>query len=656
MAENNGNGAENSKEESIFDKYLGASEAFQSDTRRYLMEHLLDEYGSIGQAVTYNLIQNTVDNRKNGDPLRIKFEVSTKDKKMRFICSGTTGITDWERYNSLHREGTQGIARRGEGAKALIPIAASVRTETKLLDGTYAQSIWRENRIWRSDKEGEKEIFVHFPPSALDCGTTMITAEGLYDEVGDRKAGSELSNANEMVRIMIADWWLYLKDNPEVKISYEVDGVAVEVKPWEMPELEDSKTFENIDVQNHIGKTVGKIEEIFVGLSKVPLKDSPPPVIAISTGTHIVTYLSLYAGPNSSKCFGYVKASFLSSSETSNHFSFKSTSAWRLVREKLLNFVNNFMSTHFGAMESLKPQDLKAISDVTDQINKLINDQFPDWHPGGGFKPKKKKREEPKIPFIDKASTGADRYLPDSSCNISFEIVNPDASGKIWKLEARAKALSSGGKEIYHGSWKFDLASKEIKLISDMFQIADDAELGTYLVRFSLVDEVKGVLLDERRISFEVGDEEEEEEGPEPEPTTKGKDKPKDKEKRRERKGKGQFALKNALPATFPEEERVIRESYFDIKENRVILNDAAPSFDLSLSNTVTFKSHIARCTIDELARLKLIKDVNILEPDEVTREKCLNIAEEIKTTRSTFMAEWAKLLDKNMKAKAAGK
>jgi hypothetical protein len=327
MAENNENGAESSKEESIFETYLGASETFQSDTRRYLMEHLLDEYGSIGQAVTYNLIQNTVDNRSNGDPLRIKFEVSTKEKKLRFICSGTTGITDWERYNSLHKEGTQGIARRGEGAKALIPIAGCVRTETRLMDGSYVQSLWRENRIWRSDKDGEKEIFVHFPPSALDCGTTMITAEGLYDEVGDRKAGSELSNAREMIRIIILDWWLYLKENPEVKIVYEVDGTAQEVKPWEFPELEDSKTLENVPVLNNLGEPIGIIEKIFVGFSKVPLKDTPPSAIAISTGTHIVSYQTIYAGPNSSKCFGYVKATFLCSSETSNHFAFKSTRA-----------------------------------------------------------------------------------------------------------------------------------------------------------------------------------------------------------------------------------------------------------------------------------------------------------------------------------------
>jgi hypothetical protein len=326
-----------------------------------------------------------------------------------------------------------------------------------------------------------------------------------------------------------------------------------------------------------------------------------------------------------------------------------------LVREKLLNFVNNFMSTHFGAMESLRPQDLKAIGDVTDQINKLINDRFQDWHPGGGYKPKTKKPEQPRVPFIRKASTGSDRYLPDSSCSISFEIMNPDPSGTLWKLEARAKAISPTGSEVYHSDWKVDLASKEIKLISDIFSIPDDAELGTYLIRFSLLDLAKGVLLDEHRVSFEVGEEQPEiEEEPVPEKPPKNKDKDKDKQK--DRKGRGRFALKNALTATFPEEETAIRESYFDNEENRVILNDAAPSFELSLQNNVNWKYHIARCTIDELARIKLAKDINILEPEEITREKCLNVAEEIRTTRSTFMSEWARLLDKAIKAKGSGK
>jgi hypothetical protein len=652
MAETNENGASISQEEDVFEKYSGVAESFQSDTRRYLMEHLLDEYGNVGQAVSYNLIQNVADNRKEGEPLRIKFEVSTKDKRFRFICSGTTGVTDWERYNSLHREGVFGIARRGEGAKVLIPIANSVRTETKRLDDSYVQSIWKENQIWRSDIAKEKDIFVHFPPSALSPGSTVITAYGLFDEVGDRKAGMELSNGKDMARTIMNDWWLFLRENPDVSITYEVDGEAIDIKPWELPELEDSKKYESIEVLDHKGRVIGKIEKAFIGLAKAPLKDAPPPAIAFSTGTHIVTYQTVYSGPNSSKCFGYVKAPFLLSSETSNHFGLKSTSAWRLVREKLLYLVGNFMSGHLGAMESLSQKDLKAITDVTDQINKLIADRFPDWHPGGGYKPKKKKPERPQIPFIRKAATDMDRYLPGATCNLSFEIINPDRTGPSWRLEARVKVVSPSGKEVYHKTWKIELANGEVRSISDLFAVPEDAEIGSHLVRFSLVDDTKNELIDEHRVSFEVGEEVEEEEEQDEE-TPREKPPKREGPKKREKKTQGPFALKPCLTATFPVEEGVIRESYFDGEENRVILNDAAPTFELSLQNTINWKYHVARCMIEELARLKLNKDINILEPDEVTREKCFIICEDIKTTKSTFMSEWAKLLEKTPKGKS---
>lgn len=634
----------------IFQKFSSVAESFQSDTKRYLMEHLLDEYGNVSQAVSYNLIQNTVDNRTPGVPLMIKFEISTTEKRLRYLCSGTTGIQDWERYNSLHREGMQGIARRGEGAKVLIPISTSVRTETKCSDGTYLQSLWKANQIWRSDKEKEKEIFDFFPPTAISPGITIITADGLYDEVGDRRAGIELANIDNMVEVIRSDWWLYLIENPDVTIIYEVDGEKVEIKPWENPELEDSKEYAEMEIVDYKGNVMGKIEKAFLGLAKIPLKKTPPPAIAFSTGSHIVTYQQIYAGPNALKCFGYVKACFLSNSETSNHFSFKSTSAWRLVKEKIQVLITNFMSAHLGAMESLKPKDLKAISDVTNQINKLIADRFPDWHPGGGFKPKKP-RPIQKKPFIKKAETDSDRYLPGSSCNLSFEIANPDTSRPSWQLEARAKVVSPNGSEIYHQTWKLTLGGGEVRSISDLIQISDSAELGSYLARVSLVDDPKGDLLDEHRITFEVGEETEEEEVPEEEQQPPTPKKPKDasKPKWRDKKNKGQFALQDCQTGTFPEEEGIIRESYFAVDENRVILNDAAPTFELALQNTANWKYHIARCTIEELARLKLNRDLNILEPDEVTREKCALICEEVKTTKSTFMSEWAKLLGKSI-------
>lgn len=626
------------QEKSIYEEYEDSAERFQSDTRRYLMQHLLDEYPSVGQAIAYNLLQNAIDNRQSDDtPMEIKFIYSSREKRFRFICSGSTGITDWERYNSLHREGMQGVRRRGEGGKVLIPISEVVRTETRLTDGTYFQSLWKEDKIWRSDKDGEKKIFdMHFPPTAIPPGVTVISVEGVYDEVGDRRAGSELANIIEMVRIIQFDWGLFLKEHPEVVITYEADGEVHTIKAWDMPELVDSKEFQNLDVNDSAGQKVGVIDTLFVGLAKNPLKETPPPAIAISTGTHIVMYLHAYSGPNSSRCFGWVKAPFLGQSETSNHFGFKSTRQYRLVREKLQTYISDFMSGHVGTTDNLSQKNIRAISEVTDQLNRLIRERFPDWHPEGGFKEKRKKPENTKLPWIKNAKTGEERYLPGNPGSFSFEVVNPDTTRPSWKLEARAIAISPLGKQIYHKIWEINVPKDGSSLLSDIFDIPADADVGTYILRISLFDNEKKDVINERRISFEVG------ETPEPEQETKP---PTPRQPRKTKKtSKGLTALTTPAVAIFPPEEGIIRESYYAVDENRVIINTQSPCYKISMVNDSSYRCHFARCQIEELATLKYRREIAVLEKDEMTKDRLLSIIQGLKEEKSTFMSEWAKM------------
>src|SRR2546428_11717858 len=160
----------------LFERYEGVSERFETDTRNYLKVNLLDEYETPAQAVIYNLLQNAVDNRVSDVPLEIKISIDSHAKTLEVNMLGTTGIVDWNRYNALHFEGSKGSQRRGEGAKILVPIAKSVRTETRVADGTYRQSVWKDDLIWRSDRSEHQDMLSHFPPSALPPGATRIVA------------------------------------------------------------------------------------------------------------------------------------------------------------------------------------------------------------------------------------------------------------------------------------------------------------------------------------------------------------------------------------------------------------------------------------------------------------------------------------------------
>lgn len=622
---------------SVFEAYEEDAERFESDTRRYLKEHLLDVYPSVGQAIGYNLIQNILDNRDPGQPVTIKFSYFSKEKRFQFIASGYKGIEDWDRYNRLHAEGRLGSIRRGEGAKVLVPIAESVRTETKLADGTYFQGIWREDRIWRSDRESETKIFEDlYPPTAIPSGTTIITAEDVYDTVGDRNAGIDLADARGMIRNLQMDWDLLLREHPEVSIIYEVDGHATHVKPWEYPKLEEQDVWENLSVVDATGKEVGVVEKMALFFSNTPLTDTPPPAISVSTHLHAVTYLSIYGGPNANRLFGYVKADFLDTSETTNHLSFKSTRAYRLVRDLIAVKVDSFMRPHVGVQKSLDSKTAKLLSQVTSQINALIRQRFPDWHPEGGFKEIRESPEPRTKPWIRAPKTTEQVYQPEEVVVLTFQVVNPDKQRSSGSLEARARVVRPDGKRLFKNRWRVEVPPAKFRLVSDIFTIPGDAPTGMYTGRISLVDDESNPI-HERRISFHVGDA--------PEEAEKKLRTRRAKRKRKVKKKKGD-ALGGAYPAKFPPEEDKIRESALDLNELLVYLNRAAPSFTYAWGEEKAQRYHVAKCQIEELAQLKLERELGLLEEDELTKNKITTVMRDLKEERSTFLSEWAKIED----------
>src|SRR5439155_3489266 len=102
-------GANGQGERDLFERYEGVSERFKSDMRNYLKVHLMDEYETPAQAVIYNILQNAVDNRVPSVPLEVRFNVDSRAKFLEVNMLGTTGIKDWERYNSLHFVGEKGV-------------------------------------------------------------------------------------------------------------------------------------------------------------------------------------------------------------------------------------------------------------------------------------------------------------------------------------------------------------------------------------------------------------------------------------------------------------------------------------------------------------------------------------------------------------------
>ncbi len=619
-------------ERDLFEQYEAVSERFKSDTRNYLKVHLMDEYETPAQAVVYNVLQNAVDNRALNVPLEVRISVDSRAKILEVNMLGTTGIKDWERYNSLHFVGERGAQRRGEGAKILVPISRSVRTETRLLDGTYQQSVWKDDHIWRSDKKEHAEFLAHFPPSALPQGSTRIVAEGLFDEVGDRRAGLDLVDPRMVDRILRQDWFLLFED-PTIKISYEIDGAEQKVGTGPYPELADQVDYKDVSVVDYNGETVGKFERVVLRLAKAPLRGDVSPAIAVCTDLHAVSYYQLYGGPNASRLYGFALASFLGGSETTNHFAFKSTRQWRAAKTTLTRLVNQFMEKHAGVEAVEDPKTKKTLAEVTAQINRLIKDRFPEWHPEGGFA---EIREPPKPghadPWISMPAVSKDAFDPGESCTISFDVMGPDKGPGRDQVEARV-AVASSKKKLFYKDWQLDMTAQERRSLSDTFVIPEDTPSDVYTVRFSVALPKKGVVSD-RRMSFEVGEVEEK-------PT-----RPRTPRKKKPRK-EGDIALNNARAANFQEEDdERIRESVFnpDPPEGPLVLmNRKAPQWIATEASDDAWRYHIARCQIDELAALRFDRELGLRAKEELSHDALTLLYRQVMLERSTFLAEWAR-------------
>ncbi len=639
--QDNQNGASNGEAastETILEKYEADAEPFKSDTGRYLMQHLLDEYPGVAEAVIYNLIQNVWDNRLPGQKAVVRFVYSTKQKRLQFTATGYAGIKDWERYNSLHSSGPMGRIRRGEGAKVLVPIADEIRTETHPFGGAYLQSVWWGNHVFRSDKSSGARVFADgFAPTAIQQGQTVITASGVYDEVGDRYAGVDFENAEKMVRLIQLNWNYLLQHHPdEIQVYYEVDGVAHEVKPWPVPEIADSEQHTDLEVIDAKGAVVGNISRAFFGFAKNALTELPPAALAVCTNDHAVCYRQAYGGPNQNRFFGYVYADFLAESETTDHLRFKATHAWRATLDLLNRMADDFMRKHAGIQRVTDPGVSEAMSEVTDQINRLVREEFPDWHPEGGVI---EERSSPKVrtdPWIRAPKTDKASYDPGQDCSLTFEVVNPSRKAEVISLEARASVVDPLANPIYHKVWQIELPGDESRKIQDVVGIPDDAGPGTYTGRVSLVDSSRRPL-HERLLSFDV---------PEAEQLEEADTGPKLRTPRRTKRARSKRgdALQTAYLARIDPEDGTIYESILDRNEWRVYVNELSPSWPLTLGEERAQRYHMAKCQILELVQLQLERQISLLEPDELTKDRLIDLSRKLARRTQTFASRWARV------------
>jgi len=637
-----GNGREPARDDespqSILDRFGRDSQPFKSDTGRYLMGHLLDEYPGVAEAVVYNLIQNVWDNRIEGRKLAVSFAYSSKEKRLQFTATGYKGILDWERYNSLHSAGSLGNIRRGEGAKVLVPIAELVRTETHPVGGEYKQSLWRGNEIWRSDWPGKSSIFTAaFPPSQIEEGQTVITASGVFDEVGDRMVGIEFENVERMVGLILWNWNYLLQDHPnEIEVAYEVDGESRLIAPWAAPELADSEELRDLDVTDSHGAVIGRLARVDLALAKVPLGEERPRALAVCTNDHVVTFQQVYGGPNQNRFFGRVVADFLADSETTDHLRFKSTRAWRATRDTLARLVDDFMRRHAGIERVTDPGVSRSMSEVTAQLNRLLKEEFPEWHPEGGVIEERTKPTPRKSPWIRAPKTDRSSYDPGQDVVLSFEVVNSGHGTSPAILEARASVVTPGSALVYHKVWPVEVPAEDSRKIQDSFKLPDDALPGTFTGRISLVDGAKNPLHD-RLVTFEVP-------AAEPEVEDETGDGHRTPRKTKPAKARRGDALQAPYLARIQEEDGKIYESILDRKEWRVYVNQLSPSWSLTVGEERAQRYHVAKCSVSELGQLLLERRISLLEPDELTKDKLIAVCRKIELEKSTVMAKWARI------------
>lgn len=618
--------------EDVLRKNLGVSERFQQDTRNYLQTHLLSQYESIAQATIYNILQNILDNRAPAKPLEVSFAFDTQAKTFEVNMVGTTGITDWTRFNALNFEGAQGSKRRGEGAKVLVPLSRVVRTETRLLDGEYRQVVWMGENIFRSERpEHDRVLKPLYPPTALAPGSTRIVAEGFVDEVGKRFAGLELADRRIVERVFQQDWFLLLED-PTIHIVYEIDGDRFPFKALPGMDLVDEQTLTDVPVLDAQRKEVGKFERIVLRLAKAPLRGPIMPGVAVCTDFHTVAVYAP-AGPNGNRLYGYATAPFLAASEATDHFHFNSTHDWRAAKETLLRHVAHFLEKHAGMERKEDPRTRRVMAEVTAQINRLIRDRFADWHPEGGWtETRERPDKEHDDPWISHPTVSQSQFQPGDHGTVSFDVVGPDRGTTKRKVQARV--IIAGAKSRLHSPepWPMEIDKREKRAINDAFEIPADAPIDIYCARFSVVDE-KGRVVSDRRVYFKVG-----------EPAERPKRPRTIKEKQPGENG--QVALKDAQTGEFPkEEDDTLRESYYfaDPPDGPMVaLNMLAPQYRAVEDVDAAWRYHIARCQIDELAALRFDRELNVQFADQLTPDALSSLYRRIALERSTFLASWA--------------
>ncbi len=618
--------------EDILRKNLGVSEPFQQDTSNYLQTHLLSQYESIGQATIYNILQNIIDNRVPGKSLDVTFAFDSQAKTFEVNMAGTTGITDWTRFNALNFEGAQGSKRRGEGAKVLVPLSRLVRTETRLLGGEYRQAVWMGEHIFRSDKPDHERILkALYPPTALAPGSTRIVAEGFVDEVGKRFAGLELADRRIVERILQQDWFLLLED-PTIHIVYEIDGDRFPFKALPATEMVDEQTLTDVPVVDAHGKEVGKYERIVLRLAKAPLRGPIMSGVAVCTDLHTVAVYAP-AAPNGGRLYGYATAPFLAASEATDHFHFNSTHDWRAAKETLMRHVARFLEKHAGMERKEDPRTRKVMAEVTAQINRLLRTRFSDWHPEGGWTETRESPEkEHDNPWISHPAVSQGQFQPGDQGSVTFDVVGADKGTTKRKIQARL--IVAGAKARLHAPepWPMEIDKQEKRAMKDSFEIPADAPIDFYCARFSVVDD-KGRVVSDRRVYFKVGEPGERAK----KPRTIREKKPGD---------NGQVALKDAQTGEFPkEEDDQVRESYYfsDPPDGPMVaLNLLAPQYRAVEDVDAAWRYHIARCQIDELAVLKFDRELNVQFADQLTPDALSSLYRRITLERSTFLAGWA--------------
>ena len=133
------------------------------------------------------------------------------------------------------------------------------------------------------------------------------------------------------------------------------------------------------------------------------------------------------AGPTATASTATRPPRFSSASEATDHFHFNNTHDWKAAKATLLRHVARFLEKHAGLERADDPRTRKVMAEVTAQINRLIRERFPDWHPEGGLaethEPTTKEHENP---WISHPSISQTQFQPGDHGTASFEVRRHD--------------------------------------------------------------------------------------------------------------------------------------------------------------------------------------------------------------------------------------